>query len=305
MKAVFDSKPGSRYDDEVATRYHFPKRGYLEVAVAAIGDWIVYREPRENHGSMAYFAAARVASVVDDPLDATNAYALMDGFIPFDAPVPFSSEGRYEEGPLRSLTRRAGVGVALRGRSVRPLADEDFAAIIIKGLGVTFAEQNAVRLGLDGADRQLIVSALVPQLPAEAARQVVQLLMNRKIRDASFRQKVLAAYGDTCAVTGLRIINGGGRAEAQAAHIVPVADDGLDVVQNGIALSGTAHWLFDRHLISIDENYRLLVAHNRLPEQVREILIRTDRELHLPADERLRPAPHFVARHRERFGCAH
>jgi hypothetical protein len=30
-------------------------------------------------------------------------------------------------------------------------------------------------------------------------------------------------------VTGLRIINGGGRAEVQAAHIQPVADDGPDV----------------------------------------------------------------------------
>ncbi len=34
------------------------------------------------------------------------------------------------------------------------------------------------------------------------------------------------AYGDTCAVTGTRIINGGGRAEAQAAHIWAVEDGG-------------------------------------------------------------------------------
>jgi putative restriction endonuclease len=80
-------------------------------------------------------------------------------------------------------------------------------------------------------------------------RRVELMLVNRKIRDANFRRLVCEAYDDTCAVTGLRIINGGGRSEVQAAHIWPVAEGGSDAVHNGIALSGTAHWLFDRHLI--------------------------------------------------------
>jgi hypothetical protein len=59
---------------------------------------------------------------------------------------------------------------------------------------------------------------------------------------------VLHAYGARCAVTGWKLINGGGRAEAQAAHIRPVERGGPDSVQNGIALSGTAHWMFDREI---------------------------------------------------------
>lgn len=70
MKAVFDTKAGSPYDDEAASRYHFPKRLYWDTVLAARGDWIVYREPRENGGSMAYFAVAGVADIVDDPRDA-------------------------------------------------------------------------------------------------------------------------------------------------------------------------------------------------------------------------------------------
>src|SRR3546814_1909519 len=80
------------------------------------------------------------------------------------------------------------------------------------------------------------------------------MLVNRKIRDANFRNHVLDAYENTCAVTGLRIVNGGGKAEAQAAHIWSVAGGGPDIVQNGVALSATAHWLFDRHLITFDDN---------------------------------------------------
>src|SRR3546814_10586735 len=86
-----------------------------------------------------------------------------------------------------------------------------------------------------------------------AERRVEQMLVNRKIRDANFRNHVLDAYENTCAVTGLRIVNGGGKAEAQAAHIWSVAGGGPDIVQNGVALSATAHWLFDRHLITFDD----------------------------------------------------
>src|SRR4029079_14273002 len=87
--------------------------------------------------------------------------------------------------------------------------------------------------------------ALVRASEEEQERRIVQILMNRKVRDANFRRHVCEAYENTCAVTRLRMVNGGGKSEAQAAHIWPVAEGGPDVVQNGLALSSTAHWLFD------------------------------------------------------------
>ncbi len=59
----------------------------------------------------------------------------------------------------------------------------------------------------------------------------------------------------TPAISGLRIINGGGRAEAQAAHTRPVQANGPDSLWNGVALCSTFHWMFDRGLILIDEDY--------------------------------------------------
>lgn len=70
---------------------------------------------------------------------------------------------------------------------------------------------------------------------------------------------VLQAYGSRCAITGLRLINGGGRAEVEAAHIRPVEASGPDIVSNGIALSGTAHWMFDRGLISVADDLQILI----------------------------------------------
>ena len=133
---------------------------------------------------------------------------------------------------------------------------------------------------------------------------IAQILVNRKIRDDSFRRQVIDAYDGTCAVTGIRLINGGGKAEAQAAHIWPVADGGPDIVQNGIALSATVHWLFDRHLISLTDDFALLVAHNRVPTGLRSLFARQMDQIILPRDPSSHPRLAYIQRHRERFAAA-
>jgi putative restriction endonuclease len=138
----------------------------------------------------------------------------------------------------------------------------------------------------------------------DQVRRVEQTLMNRKIRDANFRRHVCDAYEDRCAVTGLQIINGGGRSEVQAAHIWSVGEGGPDVVQNGIALSGTIHWLFDRHLISLTNDYRLLVSHNKVPAELRVLFERQMDRIHLPKDKRLWPHTSYVELHRQKFTAA-
>ena len=78
---------------------------------------------------------------------------------------------------------------------------------------------------------------------------IIERLSRRPFRDRVFSTGIKRAYDNTCAISGLRIINGGGRAEAQAAHIQPVHANGPDSLRNGVALSSTFHWMFDRGLI--------------------------------------------------------
>ena len=145
------------------------------------------------------------------------------------------------------------------------------------------------------------LQAFVRASEEERERRIVQMLVNRPFRDAAFRTSVVGAYRGTCAVTGLRIVNGGGRVEVQAAHICSVADGGPDIVQNGLALSATCHWLFDRHLISLTDDYSLLVSHNRVPGELRSLFGKQLDRIQLPSDERLWPRRDFIARHREKF----
>jgi putative restriction endonuclease len=304
LKGVFDVKSGSGYDDDITRCYHFPgKRDYLDAARACIGDWVVYREPQRNNGRKAYIATARVARIEPDLQLAGHYYAYVTDYLAFPDPVPFVVEGRYAEAPLRAIQEPSRVGQALQGKSIRPLAQEDFVTIVLAGLKETLAPENAVRLGLDYSSADL-APPFQYGFAEDAPRRVEQMLMNRIIRDANFRLEICNAYKNTCAVTGLRIINGGGRAEVQAAHIKPVAAGGPDVVQNGIALSATVHWLFDRHLISIDEDFRLLVAHNRVPRELVNFLRPQQERLLLPDDRRLWPHPAFVAHHREAYAGA-
>lgn len=305
VKAVFDVKPGSGYDDDRAVHYHFPaRRDYLGVAREAIGDWVLYREPQRNRGRRAYIAVARVVAVEPDSTRPDHAYARVADYLEFPTPVPFAVNSVYWEAPIRNITRPSVVGQFLQGKSMRPIAPEDFDRIVLAGLAETLREPDAAQPGI--AFPPLDSLPAFSGMAEEVDRRVEQILLNRKVRDANFRLEVCRAYDNRCAVTGLRIINGGGRAEVQAAHVKPVAAGGPDIVQNGVALSATVHWLFDRHLISIDENYGLLISHNRVPGELRSLFRPEHQGLHLPSDRKLWPHPAFLQHHRERFaGLTH
>jgi putative restriction endonuclease len=301
VKAVFDVKQGSGYDDDITVRYQFPaKSNYLDVARSALGDWVLFREPRRNRGRQAYVATAKVIRVEPDPTDQKHYYAYVAEYLEFPRPVPFVTDGQYAEASLRAVSRPDRVGQSLQGKSMRPILKEDFDFIVLSGLNDILLSEDAVGLGFDFQGSELPPYA-PPGLAETIDRRVEQVLVNRQIREANFRFEVCRAYDNRCAVTGLKIINGGGRAEVQAAHIKPVAAGGPDVVQNGIALSATVHWLFDRHLISISDDYRLLVSHNRVPSELRSLFRPEHEPLYLPDDERLWPRPAFMAFHRELY----
>ncbi|HEX9525284.1 MAG TPA: HNH endonuclease [Reyranella sp.] len=300
MKAIFDTRAESGYDDDIVRRYHFPNR-YLAAAQQAVGDWIIYREPRRAGGRSGYVAVARLQQIDPDPDMPDHSYARVADFLPFDAVVPLRHGSGFYERQLSFVAKPSLIGASLQGKSVRLISDEEFAEITLDGLNRTLAPDNAVRLELDAdhVDRETLELISAPE--QERQRRIVQMLVNRKIREASFRKNVVDAYDNTCAVTRLKIVNGGGKAEAQAAHIWSVGSGGPDVVRNGIALSATVHWLFDRHLISLTDEYGLLVSHNRVPAELRPLFQNQLQRIHLPKDRTQWPHLAYVRRHRAAY----
>ena len=80
---------------------------------------------------------------------------------------------------------------------------------------------------------------------------------------------------------------------------MPVASNGPDSIRNGLALSGTIHWMFDRGLVSVDEHYRMIMVKNGVPEQLRNLFHQSG-NLVLPNDRSLHPHPYYLKFHREK-----
>jgi putative restriction endonuclease len=294
-KAIFTSKIEPSYDDLPEERYHFP-RTYLRQVEAAVGDWIVYYEPRRassdigsRGGRQAYFATARVQKIVRDMTREDHFYAYVSDYLEFDRAVPFKEGEFYYESGLQRVDGATSKGAF--GRAVRNISDLEYDAIVKAGFVQTLVEADFVRLRGDAT----VVG--FEEEGKDFERPIVEMVVARPFRDAAFATSVRAAYANTCAMTGLQIINGGGRAEVQAAHIRPVASGGSDSVRNGLALSGTVHWMFDRGLVSIDDDFSILIATGRLPDAVTR-LFRDDRRLTVPVRPEVCPHPAHLRYHR-------
>jgi putative restriction endonuclease len=280
------------YDDVPEDYYHFPKM-YLNQVERTIGDWIVYYEPRRatadvlsRGGRQSYFAHAKVTGVRPDPMRAEHYYADITGFLLFDKAVPFREGEHFYESAMRGADGRTNSGSAQR--AVRNMSDSEFERIVRAGYAMDLVHRLVTKTSDYGLEEE----------PAVFERPIIETTISRPFRDRVFTRQIQTAYDKRCAMTGFRIINGGGRPEAQAAHIRPVLQDGPDSVRNGLSLSSTMHWMFDRGLISIDDDFKILKAKGTVPSEV-DKLFNPSGYLNVPDDVRHQPHAQFLRFHRE------
>lgn len=291
---VFIHRADSIYDDSPAERYQFPKP-YLSRALPLIGGWILYYEPSKVRETRGYFAVAKVRDIIPDPTARDMYLALIEPgtYLDFANPVPFAAgSGPVEAGLLNDAGRISG-----RAQSaLRPISTVDFNRIV--GLGL--AEETPLLPRRDDTSPAAgLREEAAPYLAEPLERPRVEQLTSRLLRDRVFRRVVLRAYDSRCAVTGLKLINGGGRAEVEAAHIRPVEANGPDILANGLALSGTAHWMFDRGLISIADDFAILVSRQVNDQDGVRALLNRDGRIRVPDRLVERPHPQFLRWHRE------
>ncbi len=296
-KCVFVIGSHSIYDDEPDRFYRFPQR-WLNAAARSIGQWIVYQEPRRA-GRRGYYAVARVEQIIRDPSDPDIYLGLIEpgSYLEFGKDVAFQLDGYAIERGLLNPDGRLNNGRAIQ--SIRPIADTDFDRIVELGLIDSEMLPRTDTEELGNSDR-----LQDRQEPFLGPVDRTTVLVERKVRDRQFRKRVLEAYDERCALTGMKLINGGGRAEVQAAHIMSVEARGPDTAANGIALSGTVHWMFDRGLIGLSDRGDILLSRKINDLIGVERLIHPDRKARLPANENARPHPRYLAWHREWHGLA-
>lgn len=287
--AIFYHKRDSIYKDKIEERYHFPAQ-YLSRVEKTVGSFIIYYGPKKKLGPC-YLSTAKVSQIIEDPKTPMHYFALVDDFLEFDRFVHYKENGGYE---VKLFKEDGAVNGGRSVQAIRIIEPVEFTSIIEAGLSAPDDWPDRYDQVEDTIDYPIGFDE-PPQLIME--RPIVEQLTNRKFRDRKFAQNIKRLYDRTCAFTGLRLINGKGRPEVEAAHIIPVEHNGSDAVQNGIALSGTVHWMFDRGLLSIDDEFNILKS-RQLNHDVSNLLV-SDMKARVPENPNYRPHKDSLRWHRE------
>lgn len=266
------------YKDIPGVRYHFPRDKYLDRILGLRDCLVLLYEPRRGGtsrstgGRMGFVAFAFIDRVWDDPDDPSHAFLSYRMYTEFISVVPLA----VTSVPAKSLQN-----------AVRPVSYAEAEEVVRRGLLLQPGE--GIREGLVDAD-------VLIDTPERRSREIVT---NSLVRDASFRFRVVEqAYDGRCALTGVRMTNGHGRAEVDAAHIQPVAAGGPDSTRNGLALMKSMHWAFDRGLVSLSDAGRILTVDRGLDTAVLRLLP-DDRRAFLPENPDLQPHYAFLEWHRQ------
>lgn len=140
---------------------------------------------------------------------------------------------------VKGLKPQKNIGTAIKARLIDMIDSQPNISLVDKELAtaVTQAEQE---------------HAFDPKSIEDARNRVLASIVRRR-GQAAFRQKLLVAYGERCAVTGCDLVQ-----VLEAAHIHPYRGEQTNAVSNGLLLRADLHTLFDLYLIAIVPGSRLI-----------------------------------------------
>jgi len=121
------------------------------------------------------------------------------------------------------------------------------------------------------------------------------------MRGGVFKKEIPRLYNYTCCISGMRIIAGDTIQMIDACHIIPFSESQDDTICNGISLCPNLHRAFDRHLITIDENYKIIIKPFSEDTTSYSIKQFEGKEILLPKNMNHHPSQSNLAIHRERF----
>jgi putative restriction endonuclease len=134
-------------------------------------------------------------------------------------------------------------------------------------------------------------------MPDDYTGETRQVLTNQRLKQNFFRRAVLSSYRGRCCMSGLSNIQ-----LLIASHIVPWSKDKANRLNpsNGLCLSAIHDRAFDKGLISLTDDGRVLLARDILKSNeafVTSVFLPLEnRFIEMP--EKFRPSPEFIKLHR-------
>lgn len=144
--------------------------------------------------------------------------------------------------------------------------------------------------------------------PSEEYRQEIKKLLEQRneeeifLRGSIFKREIPKIYNNTCCISGMKIDATVNVSMIDACHIVPFSISYDDTITNGIALCPNLHRAFDRGLISISDNYEVILNKNFVEQNsVYNISQFKGKKILLPNQLGFYPKLENLFNHRNRF----
>lgn len=130
-----------------------------------------------------------------------------------------------------------------------------------------------------------------------------EIRAKHRVGQEIFRAILLKIYNSKCCLTGIDVPE-----VLRASHIIPWAESKKDRLnpENGLCLSATYDAAFDRHLISFDEDYRMILSpvlkEHYTSEAFKNYFVKFEgKAIDLPSS--YHPSQKSLAKHREALSC--
>lgn len=124
------------------------------------------------------------------------------------------------------------------------------------------------------------------------------------IRSNIFKREIPKIYNNTCCISGMRVDAIDNISMIDACHIIPFAESYNDTITNGIALCPNLHRAFDRGLISINNDYKVLLNNNFSEPNRSSYNLKQFEGINiiLPKNPSFFPSKESLTHHRKKFG---
>lgn len=140
---------------------------------------------------------------------------------------------------------------------------------------------------------------------AEYGREIHQLLRDNNeeeifLRSSMFKREIPKIYNNSCCISRMNIIATSNISMVDACHIIPFSISHDDTIANGITLCPNLHRAFDRGLIAVGHDYRVLVSKQFKEANCDYTILRFEgQKIHLPMEGKYWPAKDKLTWHRE------
>ncbi len=119
------------------------------------------------------------------------------------------------------------------------------------------------------------------------------------VRSNVFKRVVPQTYNYTCCISGMHIVTGHDIQMVDACHIVPFALSKNDTISNGLSLSPNMHRAFDRGIITISNDHKVIVSNSFTETSIYSIRQYHNRTILLPQQIEFYPSGENLVWHRE------